>query len=255
MRLLPFLCTIADNYEPRNMLSQYLAIGPRAYHILDPQNLEVVLASNFADYGFGVRDEVFAPLLGTGIFTQEGPAWKHSRDMLRKQFVRTQYRSLEPFQEHVDNLIGKIRHEKTQVVDLLPLFFKLTLDTTTALLFGRSVYSLKADEEVDRANVQFAEAFNNAQAGLAKRFRLAPWHFFYSPRKFRSACATVHNFVERYIDEQDTARPEDKNSSTRDSFISQLAAESPDKKGLRDQLLNILLAGRDTTACCLSWTM
>lgn len=24
---------------------------------------------------------------------------------------------------------------------------------------------------------------------------------------------------------------------------------------LRDQLLNVLLAGRDTTACCLSWTL
>lgn len=255
MRLLPFLCTVADNYEPRNMLSQYLAIGPRAYHILDPHNLEVVLATNFADYGFGVRDQVFAPLLGTGIFTQEGPAWKHSRDMLRKQFVRAQYRSLEPFEEHVDNLISKIRQEKTQVVDLLPLFFKLTLDTTTALLFGRSVHSLKADEDVDKANVQFAEAFNIAQAGLAKRFRLAPWHFFYSPRKFRNACATVHHFVERYIDEENTTRSEDKRSSAQDSFISQLAAESPDKKSLRDQLLNILLAGRDTTACCLSWTM
>src|SRR5262249_54223528 len=33
-RLLPFLCSIAKNYEPRNMLSQYLLFGPRAFHIL-----------------------------------------------------------------------------------------------------------------------------------------------------------------------------------------------------------------------------
>ena len=32
--LLSFLCSIADDYEPRNMLSQYLLFGPRAFHIL-----------------------------------------------------------------------------------------------------------------------------------------------------------------------------------------------------------------------------
>jgi cytochrome P450 len=38
-------------------------------------------------------------------------------------------------------------------------------------------------------------------------------------------------------------------------FIKQIAEESQDMKELRDQLLNVLLAGRDTTACCLSWTL
>jgi hypothetical protein len=71
------------------------------------------------------------------------------------------------------------------VVDLQPLFFNLTLDIATALLFGRSA----------------AESFNIAQEGLAKRFRIAPWHFLYNPPEFRKACADVHRFVEQYIDQ------------------------------------------------------
>ena len=47
-RLLAFLCSIAKNYEPHNMLSQYLLFGPRAFHILNPKNLEVVLSTNFS---------------------------------------------------------------------------------------------------------------------------------------------------------------------------------------------------------------
>ena len=43
--LLAFLCSIADGYEPRNMLSQYFMFGPRAYHVLDPANLETVLST------------------------------------------------------------------------------------------------------------------------------------------------------------------------------------------------------------------
>ena len=45
--LLAFLCSIADGYEPRNNLSQYLLFGPRAFHVLDPKNLEAVLSTDF----------------------------------------------------------------------------------------------------------------------------------------------------------------------------------------------------------------
>ena len=45
--LLAFLCSIADGYEPRNNLFQYLLVGPRAFHVLDPKNLEAVLSTNF----------------------------------------------------------------------------------------------------------------------------------------------------------------------------------------------------------------
>lgn len=203
------------------------------------------------DYGFGSRRAVFAPLLGNGIFTQEGLSWKHSRELLRKQFVRAQYQNLDHFREHMDNLITCMPADGD--VDLQPLFFKLTLDTATALLFGRSVYSLRANIDQDMENKEFAECFNLAQEGLAKRFRLAPFHFVYNPAPFRKACQKVHLFVERYIKE----RLEGDKGSQGDTswFFDQLAEESPSRTDLRDQLLNVLLAGRDTTACCLSWTL
>jgi len=191
-------------------------------------------------------------LLGHGIFTQEGSAWKHSKELLRKQFVQMQYKNLDDFFEHVDNFLACLP-TSMGTVDLQPLFFKLTLDTTATLLFGQSVYSLK--EGTDTKFSAFAERFDIAQGGLAKRFRLAPWHFFYRPHKFRQACSKVHQFVESYIEDRNLTGRDEKNGSTSKSFIDQLAQESSSKEALRDQLLNILLAGRDTTACCLSWTV
>ncbi|KUJ10994.1 cytochrome P450 [Mollisia scopiformis] len=243
----------SEDYEPRNNLSQYLLIGPRAFHILHPRNVESLLSTNFTDYGFGVRRDVFAHLLGNGIFAQEGPAWKHSRELLRKQFIRTQYQNLDHFREHVDNLITHLPVDG--VIDLQPLFFNLTLDTTTALLLGRSVYSLRADIDQDNENRLFAESFSIAQEGLAKRFRIAPWHFFYNPPKFRRACSNVHRFVERYIRERNLQNEKNAFGEESCGFIDQVAKESVSNEDLRDQLLNILLAGRDTTACCLSWTL
>ncbi|TVY80279.1 Cytochrome P450 [Lachnellula suecica] len=251
-RLLAFLCSVAKDYEPRNNLSQYLLFGPRAFHVLHPTNLESVLSTNFEHYGFGVRSDIFAPLLGNGIFTQEGPAWKHSRELLRKQFIRAQYQNLDHFREHVDNLIARLPHDGA--IDLQPLFFGLTLDTTTALLLGQSVYSLRAEIDQDNENKVFAESFNVALEGLAKRFRTAPWHFFYNPRSFRQACSNVHLFVERYIQERNLKDEAEDIEEDSYGFIHQVAKESENNKELRDQLLNVLLAGRDTTACCLSWT-
>ncbi|KAK4042728.1 cytochrome P450 [Parachaetomium inaequale] len=259
-RLLAFLCSIADDYEPGNNLCQYLLFGPRAYHVLHPANLETILSTKFSDYGFGCRPAVFAPLLGNGIFTQEGARWRHSRDLLRKQFVRAQYQDLRHLHEHVGNLIECIPTKEGTVVDLQPLFFNLTLDVATDLLFGRSVHSLRAGVDQAAENREFAEGFDAAQEGLAKRFRLAPFHAVYNPASFRRACRNVHRFVERYIREQGFMEPgsgdaeKDDGSDSSSWFIKQVAQESASETDLRDQLLNVLLAGRDTTACCLSWT-
>jgi len=206
----------------------------------------------YSDYGFGCRPAVFAPLLGNGIFTQEGLAWKHSRDLLRKQFVRTQYQNLNHFREHVDNLINSMPIDGD--IDLQPQFFNLTMDTASALLFGRSIYSLRADVDQDAQNKKFAESFHISQEGLAKRFRLAPFHFFYNPSSFRKACKDVHRFVESYIEERQNGE-KIKSDDPTTWFMDQVAEESNSIVEVRDQLLNLLLAGRDTTACCLSWTL
>lgn len=221
----------------------------RLFAVLAPLT---VSCGEWADYGFGARSRIFAPLLGNGIFTQEGPAWRHSRELLRKQFIRLHRQDLDLFHEHVDNLMDRL--PSNGIVDLQPLFFDLTLDTTTALLFGRSIYSLRAGIDQHKENRLFADSFNIAQEGLAKRFRIAPWHFLYNPPTFRKACASVHRFVENYIDSLDLQNPRG-HDLEQDIFIKKIAEESASLKELRDQILNILLAGRDTTACCLSWTL
>lgn len=210
--------------------------------------------SALLDYGFGDRSSVFAPLLGNGISTQEGAAWKHSRELLRKQFIRMQYQNMDVSREHVDSFLECL-YAYEGAIDLQPLFFKLTLDTTTALLLGRSVHSLRADEVTDTGNKAFAENFDMAQGGLAKRFRLAPWHSLYSPSQFRRSCSVAHQFVDNYILERGVEKEKGDGQGSSESFVDQLAQESGSREMLRDQILNILLAGRDTTACCLSWTL
>lgn len=197
----------------------------------------------------GPRRKVMFPFFGDGIFTQEGAAWKHSRELLRPQFVHKQYEDLDIFRGAVDNLIDVIPREG--VVDLQPLFFRLTLDVTTAFLFGESVESLKTPESAGRST--FANAFNIAQDFIAKRMRLQDLYWLVGGTKFTKACEDVHRFADQII-ERNLSR-ENQGVQNRYVFLDFLSKNTPDRTALRSQIINILVAGRDTTACALSWTL
>jgi cytochrome P450 len=205
------------------------------------------------DFGMGPRREIMFPLFGDGIFTQDGPDWRHSRELLRPHFSHRNYQRLDVFREHVDSLISNISSNK-DAVDLQPLFFRLTLDTTTAFLFAESVYSLSAAKEAGETN--FAGAFNTAQAYIAKRARLQDLYWLIGGKKLTECCAVVHDFADMILDralDQGAVKSGERDSRYR--FLDAVAESTPDREALRHQMINILVAGRDTTACLLSWTL
>ena len=229
-------------------------LGDEGINTVEPRNVEAILSTQFHNFGFGLRAPTFEPLLGDGIFTQEGAAWKHSREMLRPLFFSSRVDSFAVIQEHVEQLISLI--PKDQVVDFQPLFFRLTLDTSTYLLFGRSVNSL--GEQNPQAEA-FGESFRLAQLGLSQRGRLGALFWLIGGKEFRNACKTVHSFVDDIIKEALAAAKSSEASKSEAVsgyvFLDALIKETQDPKVLRDQLLNMLLAGRDTTASCLAWTL
>jgi len=210
--------------------------------------LEALLSTKFKDFDFGRRRDITFPMLGDGIFTQEGAAWKHSRELLRAPLQHKHYENLDVFKQSVDDLVD-ILSSQSGVVDLQPLFFRLTLDVSTEFLFGESVKSLKAPKSASEQT--FGDAFNTAQAFVAKRFRLPDLYWMIGGSKFQKACDDVHRFADQIID---------RNLSTRCSeesgvFLDLVAESTADRDALRGQIINLLAAGRDTTACLLTWTL
>jgi cytochrome P450 len=207
------------------------------------------------DFGLGLRPLHFGPLLGSGIFTQDGAAWKHSRALLRPQFTSNRYQNFEEIKQCVESLLQQIPAEG--VVDLQPLFFKLTFDTTTFLLFGETMSSLTSNDIAGQES-EFARAFNLGQEYLSHRGRLGLFYWIANTPGFRKACKTSHAFVDAAVQRALDAAKKNEGQAKPDEhyvFVHALVRETQDKKALRDQCLNVLLAGRDTTACCLTWTL
>lgn len=220
----------------------------------DPENVEAILSTRFEDYSLGSRRLATLPVLGEGIFSQDGSAWKQSRELIRRQFARVQKQTLRVFVPHVNELISTLGEAAATGgnVDMKPLFFEYTLSTTTQLLFGEPHSSLPEGE-----HDAVRENFDYAALGIGIRVRLADLAWLYNPAKFRKACKGVRDWATFFAGKAMKYKDDfgEEKASEKYSFIVDLWKEMRDEELVRDQLLHILVAGRDSTAALLSWTL
>lgn len=229
-------------------------IGIRVILTAEPENVKAILASQFKDYGKGEnfrRD--WHPFLGNGIFTTDGQLWHNSRQLIRPQFIKDRLSDLDIFEQHVQVLIQELKTNPN--VDMMDLFFRYTLDAATHFLLGRSVDSMINPQ------TEFADAFYNAQRVQSLIARVGPAKVFV-PRKrmgFFKSLDSINKFVNVYIEEALALPPDELEKKTNHdqgyTFLHAIASHTRDRAILRDQLVSVLLAGRDTTACTLTWTI
>ena len=228
---------------------------------IEPENLKTILALNFKDWSLGERrTSAFIPLLGYGIFTTDGAAWQHSREMLRPNFVRSQVGDLATFEIHVDQLIKAIPHDGS-TVDLQDLFFQLTMDSATEFLFGESTNCL-GQGTTSESSAMFAECWNRGQETVAQTARSGKLGEWLVKPQFKKDAKFVHEFVDRFVSkglehrknllDLEKAGAVKEEEGERYIFLHELVKQTSDPVQIRSELLNILLAGRDTTASLLS---
>ena len=175
--------------------------------------------------------------------------------MLRPNFVRSQIGDVATFERHVSHLIQKLPKDGS-TVNLADFFFRLTLDSATEFLFGESTNSLSQDSEES-----FGAAFDRGQGNIAMRARFGPLvkrlPFLFDVGNMEKDQKFVHDFVDYYVDKGIANRDQQKPGQSEEKpdryiFIDELVRQTNDRTRIRSELLNILLAGRDTTASLLT---
>ncbi|KAL5340880.1 cytochrome P450 [Aspergillus crustosus] len=253
---------LSDRYDEYGTTFYQEMLGNITISTIDPENLKAILGTQFQDFSLGTRHRQFYPTLGDGIFTSDGAVWAHSRALLRPQFKRDQIADLDLMDGHITRLIELIPKDGS-TFDIQGLFLLLTIDSATHFLFGESVGAMEEDtiQKKFSSNAQsFADAFNTALDYLAWRTIAQDLYWTINPKVFRDANRRVHEVVDYYVQkalvaQTSTEQNGDKKDGGRYIFAEALAADTQDPIVLRDNMLNILLAGRDTTASFLSSTM
>lgn len=93
---------------------------------------------------------------------------------------------------------------------------------------------------------------------MAQRFRLADMYWTHNPKEYKENNKNVQSFIDHYVNlalrkSSGSEKVAEEGDKDRYVFLEELATRTRDPVELRAQLLNILLAGRDTTASLLSW--
>ncbi|TGO72423.1 hypothetical protein BELL_0456g00040 [Botrytis elliptica] len=227
----------------------FVFLGTNAINTIDAENIKTVLATGFKDFELPLRRKTaMMPIFGKGIFALDGTEWEHSRAMLRPNFVRSQVADLDIFERHIQKLIKRIP-ENGNTVDLSKLFFMLTIDSATEFLFGESTETLD-ETKVDSPGHRYSEAYD--YVSLGKLATLFP------NKRYQDSIKYVHSYVRTYVDKAlalQISAPSQKSESTdqdRYIFLEQLAKSGYSASKIQAELLNILLAGRDTTASLLT---
>ncbi|KAI6360269.1 hypothetical protein MCOR25_006769 [Pyricularia grisea] len=219
----------------------------------EPEHVKTILTSKFSDFGKGYHfHKIWSPFLGDSIFTTDGQLWHDSRSLIRPMFIKEKVRDLDIFDRWTNEMLSMLP-PPGQSVDLANLFYRLTLDVTTDFLLGESVKSLRD------AHSEFANYFNEVQRIQMMLTILVPAAPFLPRHRYNAGIKYIEKFMEPYI-EQALALPPDEleklSKTDKDfTFLHNIARYSRDRKVIRDQIMAVLLAGRDTTAATLSWTI
>lgn len=223
---------------------------------IEPENIKTVLSTAFKDYVVGApRRDAFLPVLGNSIILADGAQWEHSRALLRPSFTRSQVSDLSLLDNHVEDLLKAIPRDGS-TVDLGDLFPRYTADVTTDFMFGESIQSLSCPESFQ---TNLMRAFQEAQTGGERRFRLGSFAKFVPQPTFYRAVKQVHAYVDAHIDKaikQHELLTRSRNDAGQEDeryiLLHELLKLTGDGQTLRNELTAIFFAGRDTTSALLS---
>ncbi|KAI0443192.1 cytochrome P450 [Xylaria telfairii] len=240
--------------ESRHIYEHQFLPGSRTIETREPAHVKAILAGDFHSFGKGPNfHRIWSPFLGNSIFTTDGELWRNSRSLIRPMFMTDRISDLIIFDRQIGKMISHIP-SSGQTVDIMDLFFRMTLDATTDFLLGESANSL------DNPNSEFTFAFNDVLTHQIRLFVLRIFHPFdkLAPHaEYHRDIKKIDEFIMPYIKQTLAIPPEEleklTKSDTEFTFLHNLARFTQDPKVIRDQLIAVLLAGRDTTAATLSW--
>jgi cytochrome P450 len=231
--------------------------GRSSFILNRPEAIRHVLVDNYENY---VRTpaaiRVLRPVLGEGLLIAEGRPWKHQRRSLAPAFTPRAVATLVPHMIAVtDETIAKLRGQSGQPVDLREVMQRMTLE-----IAGRTMFSFGMDRH-GPALRDFVMEYGE---------RLARPHFFDlllplswpSPQDFSRARFRKRwtRFVAMLMAER-RAAGKTEGAPPSDLFDLMEAARDPETgaaftdEQLGDEVATMILAGHETTATALFWSL
>jgi cytochrome P450 len=232
-------------------------LGRSSFILNTPDTIRHVLVDNYENYtrtpaGF----RVLRPMLGEGLLIAEGRAWKHQRRTLAPAFTPRAVTTLIPHMvAATDETIAKLKAASHAPVDLREVMQRMTLE-----IAGRTMFSFGMDRHGAALRdfvMEYGE--NLARPNFLDLALPLSWP---TPRDFSRARFRKRwtAFVGMLMAERRAAGKKE-GAPPRDLFDLMGAARDPETgaaftdEQLGDEVATMILAGHETTATALFWSL
>ncbi|EAH8374047.1 cytochrome P450 [Campylobacter coli] len=205
--------------------------------------------------------ELLSPLLGESIFTTNGEVWKKQRELLRPSFEMTRISKVfNLMSEAVSDMMK--RFEKYPNASIIEVDEAMTFITADVIF--RTIMSSKLDEEKGKkilnAFVTFQE--QSVHTAMRRMFRFPKWlSYVLGDRKRAKAGDVIRQALSDIIKPRYDAVSSGKAENFEDilgSLLLVVDAQTNQRfsfEEILDQVAMLFLAGHETTASSLTWTL
>lgn len=234
----------------------HLNYGPRpTFFVTGPKGVEHILQSNQHAYqGFNYSHVQLRPLLGNGLLTSEGEIWLKHRRLAQQAFHKAQLQTLsqlmtQTIQNFVEKWDARIHQETTlNIGDEMGL---MTLGVVSESLFGT-----KMGERAILVRDAWPLVLDHMVARMLNPIRIPEQIPSPGNRQYKKSLGMLNDAVYSLIADHRAGGEEKSNLlgmliAARDQKL----ATHFDDQELRDEVMTILLAGHETCANALTWTL
>lgn len=225
----------------------------KEYVVLNhPDAIRHVLVNNVKNYSRRKSYAFLQELLGDGLLTSEGESWKKQRRLTQPVFSKEQLHGLMNQMDHSIQDFFDSHWNKNGTIELEQSLNILTLQILTQSIIyssDKSYFNSVQFDLHDALTYMTSKRFN-----ALKFLSVLPSK---KKRKGKAAIKNVKSVVENIIESRAQPKSEKYNDllemlmSTKDAETG----ESLDKKALLDEVMTMFVAGHDTTAAALTWTI
>ncbi|KAI3741923.1 hypothetical protein L1987_59602 [Smallanthus sonchifolius] len=252
------------NNSPTKTAIIHLPLGRVRVFTANPAVVRHMLKTNFHLYPKGERARsTLFDILGDGIINIDGDGWKFQRQVSIHEFNT---KSLRNFVEHVvdaelnDRLLPILAASAattTTVLDFQDILQRFAFDNICKIAFGYDPACLMPS----MPDAIFATAFDEAVMISTGRMRANHpliWKLkrllnIGSEQRLRKAVATVREFAEMITREKMSELEKKSSLGSVDLLSRFLSSGHSDERFIADIVINLILAGRDTTSAALTW--
>ena len=219
----------------------------------EPEIIKDIMMTNQKQFVKAHAFRILQKLLGQGLLTSEGEFHKRQKRLAQPAFFKTRIHSYAPSMVDYTNKLQQ-NWKEGETIDIHEEMTSVTLGIVAKTLFNAEVGTEEAREIGDaltKALGIFDEVLASPFADILLKIPFLPVTL-----RFKSALKKLDKVIYRTIDEHR------KSGKDQGDFLSMLMLAKDEEgtgtmtdKQLRDEAITIFLAGHETTANALSWTL